>query len=92
MLPAQLDDIDVKFRDSNNPPTWVGMDVWAATICYNTIEAQKLGLSKTHFLARSHFKPEYKGKIVMPNPASSGTGFLDVSAWLQIFCEQEGWA
>ncbi|MEY2345300.1 ABC transporter substrate-binding protein [Proteus mirabilis] len=37
-------------------------------------------------------KPEYKGKIVMPNPASSGTGFLDVSAWLQIFGEQEGWA
>lgn len=89
--PAQLDDIDVKFRDSNNPPTWVGMDVWAATICYNTIEAQKLGLSKPTSW-QDLTKPEYKGKIVMPNPASSGTGFLDVSAWLQIFGEQEGWA
>ncbi|MDK7225578.1 extracellular solute-binding protein, partial [Proteus mirabilis] len=87
--PAQLDDIDVKFRDSNNPPTWVGMDVWAATICYNTIEAQKLGLSKPTSW-QDLTKPEYKGKIVMPNPASSGTGFLDVSAWLQIFGEQEG--
>ena len=28
----------------------------------------------------------------MPNPASSGTGFLDVSAWLQIFGEEKGWA
>ena len=29
----------------------------------------------------------------MPNPASSGTGFLDVRrAWLQIFDEQEGGA
>ncbi len=34
----------------------------------------------------------YAGKIVMPNPASSGTGFLDVSAWLQIFGEEKGWA
>ena len=28
----------------------------------------------------------------MPNPASSGTGFLDVSAWLQTFGEPQGWA
>lgn len=27
----------------------------------------------------------------MPNPNSSGTGFLDVSSWLQIFGEKDGW-
>jgi iron(III) transport system substrate-binding protein len=27
----------------------------------------------------------------MPNPNSSGTGFLDVSSWLQMFGEEEGW-
>ncbi len=27
----------------------------------------------------------------MPNPASSGTGFLNVSAWLQMFGEEAGW-
>jgi iron(III) transport system substrate-binding protein len=27
----------------------------------------------------------------MPNPASSGTGFLDVSSWLQVFGEAEAW-
>ena len=32
-------------------------------------------------------KPVYKGKIVMPNPASSGTGFLDVAGWLQMWGE-----
>ncbi|MFX6759932.1 ABC transporter substrate-binding protein, partial [Acinetobacter baumannii] len=36
-------------------------------------------------------KPIYKGMIVMPNPASSGTGFLDVTAWLTLFGEHEGW-
>jgi iron(III) transport system substrate-binding protein len=28
----------------------------------------------------------------MPNPNSSGTGFLDVSSWLQLFGEKDGWA
>ena len=32
-------------------------------------------------------KPVYKGQIVMPNPASSGTGFFDVTAWLQLWGE-----
>ena len=32
-------------------------------------------------------KPIYKDQIVMPNPASSGTGYLDVAAWLQIMGE-----
>ena len=27
----------------------------------------------------------------MPHPASSGTGFLDVTAWLQLYGEAEGW-
>jgi iron(III) transport system substrate-binding protein len=36
-------------------------------------------------------KPVYQGKIVMPNPASSGTGFLTVSAILQTMGEQKGW-
>lgn len=89
--PAQLADIDPKFRDADNPPTWVGMDVWAATVCFNTIEAEKQGLTKP-VSWEDLTKPEYKNKIVMPSPASSGTGFLDVSAWLQTFGEEGGWA
>lgn len=89
--PKHLADIDPKFRDASNPPAWVGMDVWAATICFNTIEAKKQGLTKP-ISWEDLTKPEYKGKIVMPNPASSGTGFLDVSAWLQTFGDASGWA
>jgi len=36
-------------------------------------------------------KPEYKDSIVMPNPASSGTGYLTIAAWLQIMGEEAGW-
>ncbi|CAM2976596.1 MULTISPECIES: putative 2-aminoethylphosphonate ABC transporter substrate-binding protein [Pseudomonas] len=88
--PKDLDKIGKNYRDAANPPAWVGMDVWAATICFNTVEAEKQGLSKP-ISWQDLTKPEYKGKIVMPNPASSGTGFLDVSAWLQTFGEKQGW-
>lgn len=35
--------------------------------------------------------PAYKGLIVMPNPASSGTGYLTVSALIQLLGEKEAW-
>ena len=89
--PANLDKIGANYRDATNPPSWVGMDVWAATICFNTVEAEKLGLPKpTKWEDLTN--PVYKDKIVMPNPASSGTGYLDVSAWLQTFGQAQGWA
>ena len=36
-------------------------------------------------------KPEYKGKIIMPHPASSGTGYLTIAAWMQIMGEKPAW-
>lgn len=88
--PAGVDQLSAKFRDGANPPSWVGMDVWSATIAFNTVEAEKAGLPKPACW-KDLLNPIYKGYIVMPNPASSGTGFLDVSSWLQLFGEEEGW-
>lgn len=88
--PAGLDRIPPQYRDSANPPRWVGMDVWGATICFNTVEAAKKNIPKPETW-RDLTKPAYKGQIVMPHPASSGTGFFDVTAWLQVFGEAEGW-
>lgn len=89
--PAGLDALDPRFRDTDTPPSWVGMDAWVAAICYNTVEGEKLGLTPPTSWA-DLTKPEYAGQIVMPNPASSGTGFLDVSSWLQMMGEEAGWA
>jgi iron(III) transport system substrate-binding protein len=61
-----------------------------AAIVFNEAEAKKLGIPKPETWA-DLTKPIYKGKVVMPHPLSSGTGFLDVSAWLQAFGEAEGW-
>jgi len=88
--PAGLARIAPEFRDPKNPPQWVGMDVWGATICFNTVEAAKRNIPKPATW-RDLAKPVYKGQVVMPHPASSGTGYFDVTAWLQIYGEAEGW-
>jgi iron(III) transport system substrate-binding protein len=89
--PKDVAKLNKAYVDDKNPPAWVGMDVWASTICFNTAEAAKLGLKKPESW-QDLLKPEYKGKIVMPNPASSGTGYFDVTAWLKLFGEKGGWA
>jgi iron(III) transport system substrate-binding protein len=35
--------------------------------------------------------PAFKGEIVMPNPASSGTGYLQIQSILQMRGEEKGW-
>jgi len=89
--PKGVEHLDQKFVDTDEVPSWVGMDAWAASICYNTVEAEKLGLTPPTSWA-DLLDPQYKGHLIMPNPNSSGTGFLDVSSWLQMFGEDGGWA
>ncbi len=89
--PKGLDKVSKKYRDPANPPKWVGIDAWMTGFCINTIEAKALGLEYPQSMA-DLLMPEYQGQIIMPNPASSGTGFLTVSAILQMMGEEEGWA
>ncbi|RYF35656.1 MAG: extracellular solute-binding protein, partial [Comamonadaceae bacterium] len=44
--PLNLDAIMGNYRDKKKVPAWWGMDVWGATICFNTVEAQKRGIPK----------------------------------------------
>jgi iron(III) transport system substrate-binding protein len=88
--PKGVEKLNKRFVDSSKPPHWVGQDVWAATVCYNTVEGQKKGIPKPASW-KDLTKPVYKGQVTMPNPASSGTGYFDVTAWLQLFGEADGW-
>jgi iron(III) transport system substrate-binding protein len=87
--PLNLDAIMSQYRDKANPPAWFGMDVWGATVCFNTVEAQKKGIPRPESW-KDLTKPAYKGQVVMPNPASSGTGFFDVTAWLTLWGDKDG--
>lgn len=88
--PEGIDKIRASFKDTKNPPHWVGIDSWFSAFCVNTTElaAKNLPLPTSW---NDLLKPEYKGLIVMPNPNSSGTGYLSVSAILQLMGQDEGW-
>ncbi len=89
--PKGLEMLKPGMRDPRNPPTWIGMNAWSSAFCFNTVEAAKRSLPKPASWA-DLTKPVYKGQITMPHPASSGTGYLMVSAWLQMMGEPRAWA
>ena len=88
--PPGAKDLKPLFRSGKTPDTWIGMDAYLSVVCFNTAEAEKGKKPKPASWA-DLIKPDYKDSIVMPNPASSGTGYLTVAAWLQIMGEEAGW-
>ena len=88
--PKGLERVQPLFRDKANPPSWVGIDIFMSAFCFNTEVGKKNNLPKPESWA-DLTKPVYKGHVVMPNPASSGTGYLSVASILQRMGEAEGW-
>lgn len=89
--PKGLERVVPKMKDTNKIPHWVGIKAWMTGFCVNTIECKAMKLPTPQSF-EDLLNPVYKGQLVMPNPASSGTGFLTVSAILQMKGEKEGWA
>jgi len=89
--PKGVDKVLPKFKDTKTPPTWVANNVFETGICVNEYEIkdQNLPMPTSY---EDLIKPEYKGKLVMPNPASSGTGYLTVAGILSLMGEDKGWA
>jgi iron(III) transport system substrate-binding protein len=88
--PKGLERVQPLFRDKSATPGWVGIDIYMSAFCFNTEVGKKKNLPKPESWA-DLTKPVYKGEIVMPNPASSGTGYLSVASILQRMKEPEGW-
>lgn len=88
--PPNLDKLLPAFRDPAQPPAWVGNNAWVCAIAYNEVEGKKRNIPKP-VTWTDLTNPAYRGQIVMPHPASSGTGFMYVSAWLQFYGEEKGW-
>ena len=88
--PKGAEALKPSFRSGKTPDPWVGMDAYLSVVCFNTAEADKGKKPKPASWA-DLTKPDYKDSIVMPNPASSGTGYLTIAAWLQAMGEEAGW-
>jgi iron(III) transport system substrate-binding protein len=88
--PEHYDKLSPEMRDNRAEPVWIGIDAWAASVCFNTVEGAKKNIPapKTWM---DLTKPIYKGQITMPSPLSSGTAFLAVNGWLSAFGEKGGW-
>ena len=86
--PAAVAGLKEQFRSKDG--SFVGMDAFLGVVCYNTVEGAKAGTTAPAAY-KDLLDPKFKGKLVMPHPASSGTGYLMVAAWLQGMGEAEGW-
>lgn len=89
--PNGVDELKPHFRDPDQPYTWTGLDAFLVAICFNGEEAGRAGLPRPdrwEDLAR----PEFRNQVVMPHPASSGTGFLLVATWILTMGEDRAWA
>ncbi len=81
-------DIPAKFQDPDG--FWHGYNYWFSAMVVNTKLLKEKNLPKPKSW-KDLANPVYKGEIVMPNPGTSGTAFLSVSAMMQIFGEDEAW-
>ncbi|MET4696428.1 putative 2-aminoethylphosphonate ABC transporter substrate-binding protein [Endozoicomonas lisbonensis] len=88
--PKGLNDIKAELNDPEANQAWFGNQAFFNAVCFNEAVAKAQNLPKPTSW-EDLLDPVYQGKISMPNPASSGTGYMQVSAWLQSKGEEQGW-
>lgn len=89
--PKGVDRILPEFKDTDNPPKWVGIDAWETAFLVNKEVLASKGVTKIPESYEDLLDPQYKGLIAMSNPASSGTGTLTVNGILTLYGEEKGW-
>jgi iron(III) transport system substrate-binding protein len=78
-------------RSSAEPMVFTGVEAFLALLCVNTAEQKKAGVpmpASWNDLA----DPKFRNQIVMPHPASSGTGYMQVVSWIKTMGEEKAWA
>lgn len=77
-------------KDKAADGKWFATTGYMAAFCVNTevLKAKKLPMPTSW---KDLTNPIYKGEVVMPNPVSSGTGYLQIAALIQSRGSDEGW-
>ena len=73
--PKGVEKLDKKFVHPGFQ--YVGIDMYIAAFCVNTKVMKEKGLPMPKGW-NDLLDPKFKGLIAMPNPAASGTGFLQI--------------
>ncbi|MGH2522369.1 MAG: ABC transporter substrate-binding protein [Anaerolineales bacterium] len=83
-----VDKLPAAYKAPDNK--WFSATGYMAAFCVNTevLKAKNLPMPTSW---KDLAKPVYKGEVVMPNPVSSGTGYLQVAALLQSQGTEKGW-
>lgn len=89
--PAGVERLRAFARDPASPYAWTGMDAYLGVICFNTDLAEHDRITRPSFW-RDLVSPRLKGRVVMPDPVQSGTGYLIVAGWLRSMGEDAAWA
>lgn len=87
--PKGIDRVPAQFKDKDGK--WFAPTGYMAALCVNTDRLKRKGLPMPTSWA-DLLKPAYKGEVVMPNPVSSGTGYLQMVSILQGLGGERGWA
>lgn len=78
-----------EFRDAGD--RWFAQIGYMGAFCVNTERLKSKGLEMPRSWADLE-APGFKGEVLMPDPNSSGTGYLHVNAVLQSLGVEKGWA
>ena len=82
LVPYKAKDFDKIGKAFKDPAGyWTAIDMYVAAFCVNKDRIAKRNIPVPASWA-DLTKPAYKGEIIMPNPASSGTGYLQVTSLL----------
>jgi iron(III) transport system substrate-binding protein len=85
--PKGVEKLDKRFVHPKD--YYVGIDMYIAAFCVNTkvLKEKNLPMPKGW---NDLLDPKFKGLVTMPNPAASGTGFLQIASILQMYGAKEG--
>ena len=87
-FPKGVENVKGQFKDPAG--RWFATTGYFAGFCVNTEVLKKHNLPMPSSW-QDLLNPVYKGQIVMPNAASSGTGYLQIVSLLQMKGEEKGW-
>ena len=86
--PKGIDKVAAQYRDSAKK--WFAVTGYMAAFCVNNerLKAKNLPMPTSW---EDLLDPRFKGEVVMPNPASSGTGYLQIASIIQQRGDAKGW-